>query len=85
MFFYSLRFYAYAKSENLDFWVTSIADKLHIKLMLFAWTHQKLSFKGHLRSLKVTYKFEVILGQISKSKRSILIIYPSCIQMKFWA
>ena len=77
VFFYSLRFYAYAKFENLDFWVTSIVDKLHIKLMRFAWTFQKSSYKGHLRSLKVTYKFEVILGQISKLKRSIKIIYPN--------
>ena len=77
MFFYSLRFYAYAKFENLNFWVISIVDKLHIKLMLFAWTFQKSSYKGHLWSLKVTYKFEVILGQISKLKRSIKIIYPN--------
>ena len=29
-FFYSLRYYAYAKFENLEFWITWIVDKLHI-------------------------------------------------------
>ena len=47
--FYSLRYNAYAKFENLEFWITWIVDKLHIKLMFFAWTIQKLSSKGHLK------------------------------------
>ena len=63
-FFYSLRYYAYAKFENLEFWITWIVDKLHIKLMLFACTVRKLSSKGRLRSLKVTFKFRVIFSQI---------------------
>ena len=75
LFFYSLRFYAYANFQNLEFWLTSIVDNLHIKLMLFAWTYQKLPYKGNLRSMKVTYKIEVILGQVSRLKRSIQIIY----------
>ena len=52
MFLYSLRFYAHAKFENIEFWVTSIVDKLHIKLILEV---NLRSFGGEMEVLSGSY------------------------------